>query len=320
MPARWDSPMTDALSRGDFPAVVSIRRNLVRRIEAEGGRHDEVAIYGGERGDPGLVGGPGSMSWEIHGDLGSIIVAGPGAILLEILHPSVMAGVHTQSNYRTEPVRRARNTLGYVLRTTFGSTPAATRVIEAVKHVHERVSGNRPDGVAYRALDPELIAWVHTCIPWAIMTAYDRYRRPLSTEEKNRYLREQGLIGRMGGAEWVPETVSELQDYIERMRAQMGVNEQTIAFIDFMRGETDDRHLGRLGRLERSVSLFGSMALMPAWSRRLTSTTTAEFVRGVLLGPTNRLRAALIRWAYPELPCKRLALARVRGETLLDAA
>ena len=41
---------------------------------------------------------------------------------MEVLHPSVMAGVFTQSSYRTEPLRRARNTLGYVLRTTFGST------------------------------------------------------------------------------------------------------------------------------------------------------------------------------------------------------
>ena len=41
---------------------------------------------------------------------------------MEVLHPSVMAGVFTQSSYATEPLRRARNTLGYVLRTTFGST------------------------------------------------------------------------------------------------------------------------------------------------------------------------------------------------------
>ena len=64
-------------------------------------------------------------------------------------------------------------------------------MIDAVRRIHGRVHGVRPDGVAYSALDPELLAWVHTCIPWAIMTAYDRYARPLSVEEKNRYLREQ---------------------------------------------------------------------------------------------------------------------------------
>ena len=43
--------------------------------------------------------------------------------------------------------------------------------------MHARVNGVRPDGVAYRALDPELIGWVHTCIPWAVMTAYERFNR-----------------------------------------------------------------------------------------------------------------------------------------------
>jgi hypothetical protein len=38
-------------------------------------------------------------------------------------------------------------------------------VIERVKKIHSRIGGERPDGRAYRALDPELIAWVHTVHP-----------------------------------------------------------------------------------------------------------------------------------------------------------
>ena len=122
--------------------IARFRRRLAEQLEEAGGRHDEPEIYGGEPGDPGLAGGPGSISWEIHGDLASLAVAGTAAILMEVLHPSVMAGVYTQSSYRTDPLRRARNTLGYVLRTTFGSTPAATRVIEGVKRVHARDPGS----------------------------------------------------------------------------------------------------------------------------------------------------------------------------------
>ena len=104
------------------------RRSLLAQLEAAGGRHDEPEIYAGAPGDPGIGGGPGSISWEINGDLASLVVGGTAAIIMEVLHPSVMAGVFTQSSsYRTEPLRRARNTLGYVLRTTFGSTRAATR-------------------------------------------------------------------------------------------------------------------------------------------------------------------------------------------------
>ena len=91
--------------------MFDLKAFIVREIEAAGGRHDEPEIYDGPPGDPGIGGGPGSISWEINGDLASLVVGGTAAIIMEVLHPSVMAGVFTQSSYRTEPERRARNTL-----------------------------------------------------------------------------------------------------------------------------------------------------------------------------------------------------------------
>jgi uncharacterized protein (DUF2236 family) len=287
-----------------------LRSSIVEQIEAAAGRHDEPAIYGGEPGDPGLCGGPGSLSWEIHGDLASLALAGSGAILMELLHPSVMAGVFAHSSYRTDTLRRARNTLGYVLRTTFGSTRAATGVIESVKRVHARIAGTRPDGVPYRALDPELIAWVHTSIPWAVLNAYHRYRRPLTLEEKNRYLREQAVIGRMGGADRVPETVAEVEDYLEAMRPRLAFTEQTRSFLDFLAGRDEDPPLARAERFDRWCSIRAAMDLMPEWAQRLTGTHVPEPVRRLWLRPHARLRAGLVRWACPELPCRRRALAR----------
>lgn len=291
------------------------KRDAAAEIEAAGGRHDEPALYDGPPGDPGLCGGPDNLSWEIHGDLASVVVAGTGAILMELLHPSVMHGVYTQSSYRTDPLRRARNTLGYVLRTTFGSTAAATRVIEGVKRVHARIGGTRADGVAYRALDPALIGWVHTSIPWAIMTAYDRYRRPLSIEEKDRYLKEQALIGRMGGADHVPESVAELHDYVEAMRPQLAMNEQTLSFLEFLAGTSPDvpEPVSRREQLDRWIGIRASMGLMPEWAQRLTGTHQPAILQQLLFQPSDRLKARLVGWVYPELPCKAMALARVQA-------
>lgn len=289
---------------------MGLRENIVRDIEAAGGRHDEPEVYGGEPGDPGIGGGPGSISWEINGDLASLVVGGTSAIIMEILHPSVMAGVYTQSTYRTEPLRRARNTLGYVLRTTFGNTRAATDVIERVKKIHSYVHGVRSDGVAYRALDPELIGWVHTCIPWAVMSAFDRYNRPLSIEEKDRYLKEQAVIGRMGGADWVPESVAELDDYVERMRPLMAMNDQTVDFIGFLAGRVGDQPLGNRELLDRWIGIRASMSLMPEWARRMTGTYQLPLADRVLFHPSDRLKATVVRWAYPVLPCATMALER----------
>ncbi|HMJ15461.1 MAG TPA: oxygenase MpaB family protein [Polyangiaceae bacterium] len=309
--------MLRAVSKPDTSLSEPVRAKLVAHLNAALGPQNEEEFYGGEPGDPGLI-GPGSMSWEINGDLASLLLAGTGAILMELLHPSVMAGVYTFSNYQRDQLRRTQNTLGYVLRTTFGNTAAATRLIDQVKGIHGRIQGVRPDGVPYRALDPELIGWVHTCIPWAVMTAYDRYRRPLSLEEKNRYLREQAVIGRMGGADRVPETVGELEEYVERMRPKLAVNEQTLNFIDFVRGRTEDIRVSEPERWYRWLVIHTSMSLMPEWAQRLTHTAQPKSVRGVL-APTDRLRARLLHWVVPEMPCKRMALARVSKRVSQDA-
>lgn len=298
-----------------------LRRSIVDQLEAVGGRHDEPAVYDGEPGDPGLAGGPGSMSWELHGDLGILGVAGSAAIIMEVLHPSVMAGVFTQSSYRTQPLRRARNTLGYVLRTTFGSTPGATQIIEQVKRIHARVEGVRPDGRPYRALDPELIGWVHTCIPWAVMTAYDRYRRPLSMAERDRYLTEQAVIGRMGGAESVPETQAELDAYVEAMRPELAVNEQTRSFIRFLaEGTVEGAEAGPRERWERWMGLRGSMMLMPEWARELTGLEHGSAAARLVSERIERTKADLTRWAQPVLPCQEMAERRVAAGARAQAS
>jgi uncharacterized protein (DUF2236 family) len=230
---------------------------------------------------------------------------------MEVLHPSVMDGVFTQSSYRTNPYERSRNTLGYVLRSTFGNTAAATAVIEKVKRIHGYINGTRADGVAYRALDPELIAWVHTCIPWAIMMAFDRYNRPLSRAEKDRYLTEQAVIGRMGGAEWVPETVSELEDYVERMRPFMAFNDQTRQFTDFLLGTSGDFATTRRQRFESWMGLHGAMIMMPDWARKMTGTYHSQLIERCVLKPNEKLKSRIVRWAVGDMPCKTMALARV---------
>lgn len=145
------------------------------------------------------------------------------------------------------------------------------------------------------------------------MSAFDRYRRPLSVEEKNRYLAEQAVIGRMGGAGYVPETVAELDAYVEQMRPQLAMNEQTRSFLDFLAGRSPDLPLGRRERFDRWVGICASMSLMPEWAQRLTGTWGSPLAQLLWLRPSDQLKASLVRWACPELPCKRLALARANA-------
>ena len=298
----------------------SVRRRIVVDFEKAAGRHDDPNVYGGPPGDPGLV-GPGSMSWEINADLASVSQAGLPAIVLEILHPSVVAGVQDLSNYRADPFARARATLGYVLTTTFGNTEAATAIIERVKRVHSHVNGTRPDGVPYRALDPELIAWVHTCIPWMILRTFEHTKRPLSQNERDRYLAEQAVIGRMGGAEWVPTSAAELDDYVEAMRGRLSVNAQTREFIDFLMTSPFFPNLpGPVDRQLHRFTIYAGMSRAPHWARELIGFDRPSALTRRLLEPALQFDARRLRWAFGVPRYVEMARGRAAGATLPTAA
>jgi uncharacterized protein (DUF2236 family) len=225
--------------------------------------------------------------------------------------------VQDLSNYRDDPFQRARATLGYVLTTTFGDTEAATRLIERVRGVHSYVKGTRPDGVPYSALDPELIAWVHTCIPWMIMRIYERTKRPLSQQERDRYLAEQAVIGRMGGAEWVPTKVAELDYYVETMRPRLSVNAQTREFIDFLMASPFFPNLpGAVDRQLHRFAIYAGMSRAPRWARELIGFDRPSALTRTLMGPALQLDARRLRWAfgmprYVQLARERTALTPV---------
>lgn len=298
----------------------SPRQRIVEDFEKVAGRHDDPDIYGGPDTDPGLI-GPDSVSWRVNADLAAVAQAGTAAIVLEMLHPSVVAGVQNMSTYREDPFKRARATLGYVLATTFGNTAAATRIIEHVKHIHSFVNGTRPDGVAYRALDPDLIAWVHTAIPWMILRTYERTNRRLSPSEKDAYLAEQALIGRMGGADWVPTTTAELDEYIAMMRPKLAVNSQTREFIDFLLTAPFGPSLPPAAdaALHR-FALYAGMRAAPKWARELIGFDRPSRISGAMIGPYLQLDARILRWAYGTPRYVELAQARVSGTRQLEEA
>ena len=292
-------------------AMNTLQQRIVDGFTGITGRHDDPDTYAEPAGDPGLI-GPGSVSWEVNGDIASVGIAGTAAIVLEILHPSVIAGVQDLSSYREDPFRRARTTLGYVLGTTFGSTEAATSLIERVRRIHGRVNGTRPDGVPYSALDPELLAWVHTCIPWMIMRTFERYNRPLSPEERDRYLTEQAIIGRLGGAEAVPETMTELDDYVDDMRSRLAVTEQTREFFEFLlTAPFLPKAPPGVDRAMHRFHVHAGMSVAPRWAQRLTGFRHPAAFQRLSVEPYQWLNARSLRWAFGVPPHVALARARV---------
>lgn len=56
------------------------------------------------------------------------------------------------------------------------------------------------------------------------------------------------------------------------------------------------------------------------WARHMTATYQPAVVQRAYLVPNAHLEARLVRWAFPELPCHRMAVARATGQAVTEVA
>ena len=163
--------------------------------------------------DQGLF-GPGSITWRINRE--NVLVLGGGrALVLQVAHPLVGAGVAQHSNYRKDPWGRLFRTLDRTTAIVFGSSEEAEQAASAVWNVHGKVKGTSDEGVAYRAQDPKLLLWVHATLVDTSLLVYDRYVARLTIAARERYYEEQKAMGEAFGVPLSeqPETFADFNDY-----------------------------------------------------------------------------------------------------------
>lgn len=159
----------------------------------------------GEPGDAGWF-GPGSTVWRVHADAGTL-VGGIRALLVQAMHPTVLAGFDQHSDYRTDPETRLQRTAAFVTITTFGTSGQAEEVCRRVRRAHRPVRGTTPEGQPYDASDPELLGWVHLALIDSMEVAVSRYGR--TSFDPDAYWAETAVIGEHLGAAHVPHSVAE---------------------------------------------------------------------------------------------------------------
>ena len=169
--------------------------------------------------------GPDSITWKINREM--VVVAGWGrAILLQLAHPAVAAGVHDHSSFRgslRSSVRRLHSTVGAMLSITFGDTEQMIAAAAAVNLIHDRVSGRVRDGGGgtYSAHDPHLQRWVHATLLDSIPLTYEQLVGPLALHERDRYCVEAAIMEPLLGmpAGWLPRDSAQVDGYMREMLA-----------------------------------------------------------------------------------------------------
>jgi uncharacterized protein (DUF2236 family) len=179
------------------------RRSVRTRLLAGVGL-DLPPLEPGIEGDPGLF-GPGSLVWRVARERG-LLMAGSTALLLQVAHPLVAAGVVDHSGFGEDPFQRLRSTLDATLRITFGDTEQAAEAGRGVAAVHRRVRGRLtmaegrfPEGTRYDAGDPELAMWVYATLIATSVEAYERFVGSLGPDGRERHYQQAKPFARLFG-------------------------------------------------------------------------------------------------------------------------
>jgi uncharacterized protein (DUF2236 family) len=152
---------------------------------------------------------PDRMIWQVDREM-VLLLAGGRALLMQLAHPKVAAGVAEHSHFKGDPIGRLRRTMSAIWSIVFDETSEARASLGQVKSIHRRIHGivspaeSLPRGTHYDALDIELLLWVHATLIDSAMVAYDLFVKPLAPDEKGRYYDDSKKLAHLFE---IPETL-----------------------------------------------------------------------------------------------------------------
>jgi uncharacterized protein (DUF2236 family) len=163
--------------------------------------------------------GPASEAWRLNREAMLLLGAGPRALLLQLAHPQVAAGVDEHSDFRADPWRRLQGTLRSYLTIVYGTATEARAEIRRLNGLHRSIAG-----AGYTARDPDLSLWVHATLVDTTIAAYDAWLEPMSRDQRARYYAETMPIGRAFGvpADLLPPDLDAFEAYVASMLAPDG--------------------------------------------------------------------------------------------------
>ncbi|MEO3826997.1 oxygenase MpaB family protein [Actinomadura sp. B10D3] len=158
---------------------------------------------------------------------GALIAAGGAASLLQTAHPKVAQGVYDHSYTANDPLRRLRNTMGWLYAVQFGTREEAETFSALVSRGHDTVTG--PD---YEANDPELQVWVGATL-FAVAAQFHQllFRRTLSDAELEEFYGQTKIYATILGCpeERLPRTYPEFRRYYADMLQSLEISDASRA-------------------------------------------------------------------------------------------
>ncbi len=227
--------------------------------------------------------GAESLVWQLGFARTALLYAGR-ALVLQVAHPVVGAGVRDFSNFRADPWGRLDRTIESLLRQMFGGDELVAEAAR-LRELHRTIKGVGFAGERYSALQPEAWAWVHMSNFDSSVQYFDGIVRPLTLAEKRALFQDWRRIGLVLGIKdhLLPAAYDDVPGYVDATVADRLVPNETCTEV------LESLRLTQVGPPYRAVPAPVWAALKP-----VGRTVLHDFTIGTLpLGLRERLG---LRW------------------------
>ena len=160
-----------------------------------------------------------------------VVLGWSRAILLQVAHPLIAAGVIEHSAFRgnaLEAAVRLHHTVSAMLSLIFGAADQRAAALARIRAIHKTVNGTLkrdagpfPAHTPYTAEDPALLLWVHATLIDSSADIYQRVVATLTAGELDALCVEAApVLHELGGdPRTTPMTWRALQDYLRQVYA-----------------------------------------------------------------------------------------------------
>lgn len=158
--------------------------------------------------------GPDSVAWRVGGDRRAVL-AGGAALLLQVAHPVVGAGVKEHSTFLKDPWKRLDDTLQSLFSLIFAGERALDEAAR-LRELHKSIKGVDRHGARYHALNPEAYWWVHATLFETMLRYKDMLGEEISRSDQEAMYAEWRQLGRILGLRehHMPDTLDGFHAYL----------------------------------------------------------------------------------------------------------
>lgn len=157
----------------------------------------------------------------------ALLLGGGRALLMQLAHPKIAAGVSRYSSFRADPLGRLARTMHTMWSIVFDDAHEAGGSLERFFGMHRKVWGaigegeSLPQGTGFHALDPELLFWVHATLVDSALLTYDLLVEPLKRSERAQYYEDTKRLAAVLGIPDadIPRSLRTFDDYMSEMLA-----------------------------------------------------------------------------------------------------